>query len=410
MSGPSGENRGTPPAPSHGNGVPGPAPALQAREGIHLGRIAGIPIVLAYSWFLIAAFTVLVFGPQLADGYRGLGTMGAYGIAFVYALLLLFSVLVHELSHALAAKMYAWPTQKIVLNLWGGHTQFENFTATPGRSVVVALAGPAANFVLAGLGWLLVLTLNQPESLTAAIFNLLANIFVWANLLIAIFNILPGLPLDGGRVVESLVWKATGSQDRGTVAAGWAGRIIVVGLVIAVIGAPLLLGGTPSTTNVLFCLFLGGFMWLGASAAINNAKMRLRLPAISAGRLSNRAAGMPGSASVAQLLGVTRNNPGLDIVLFGRDGRPEAVVDPIVLATVPAETAASTPATAVGRRLAAGAYVPENAAGQELVQYLAQLAGSEYAVINAKGQVTGLLSQTAVVAAITGKRDPRFPS
>jgi Zn-dependent protease len=410
MSDSGGDRRGTPPAPSNDGDTPRAASVPQAREGIPLGRIAGIPIILAYSWFLIAAFTVLVFGPQLAGSYRGLGTLGAYGIAFLYALLLLCSVLIHELSHALAAKVYSWPTQKIVLNLWGGHTQFENFTATPGRSVVVALAGPAANFVLAGLGWLLVLTLDQPESLSAAVLNLLANIFVWANLLIAVFNILPGLPLDGGRVVESLVWKATGNQDRGTVAAGWAGRIIVIALVLAVIGLPLLLGGTPSTSNVLFCLFLGGFMWLGASGAITNAKMRLRLPAISAARLSSRAAGMPATANVAQLLAVTRSNPGLELILFGRDGRPEAVVDPVVLATVPAQAAPSTPATAVGRRLAAGAYVPENAAGQELVQYLAQLAGNEYAVINPKGQVTGLLQQAAVLAAITGKRDPRFPS
>ena len=79
--------------------------------------------------------------------------MSAYIVAFAYAVLLLISVLVHELAHALTAKIYGWPTQKIVLNLWGGHTQFESFTASPGRSVLVALAGPAANFFLAGGAW-----------------------------------------------------------------------------------------------------------------------------------------------------------------------------------------------------------------------------------------------------------------
>ena len=387
--------------------APAPAPPT-AREGIPLGRIAGIPVILAYSWFLIAAFTVIVFGPQLSRGFPGLGA-GAYGIAFIYALLLLFSVLVHELSHALAAKIYHWPTQKIVLNLWGGHTQFENFTATPGRSLVVAFSGPVANLVLAGLGWLLVLSLPQPETMSAAVFNTLANIFVWANLLIGAFNVLPGLPLDGGRLVESIVWKATGSQEKGTLAAGWAGRIVVVVLVLIFVGWPLLNGQPPNTTDILFSLFIAGFLWLGASSSITNARMRLRLPDVSAGKLSDRALGMPASSSVAQLLAVRSGNPQLGLVLCSAEGRPEAVVDPAALSMVPAEAAAQTPASAVAHALAPGAYIPEDAAGQELVQYLAQLAGSEYAVIDLRGQVTGVLRQAVVVAAITGKPDPRFP-
>ncbi|MCZ2404180.1 site-2 protease family protein [Paenarthrobacter sp. Z7-10] len=379
--------------------------AASVREGIPLGKIAGVPIVLAYSWFLIAGFTVLVFGPQLSQGYPGLG-FGAYGVAFVYALLLLFSVLIHELSHALAAKMYHWPTQKIVLNLWGGHTQFENFTATPGRSVVVAFAGPVANFVLAGLGWLLVAQLTMPTTLQAAVFSTLANIFVWANLLIGAFNVLPGLPLDGGRLVESIVWKATGNQDKGSLAAGWAGRIVVIVLLILAIGWPLINGDQPTVTNVLFSLFIAGFLWLGASASITSAKMRLRLPDVSAGKLSSYAVGMASSSSVAQVRAVTVANPQLSVVLCGPDGRPEAVVDPTAAAAVPEEVAAGTSATAVARALAPGAYIPEQAAGQELVQYLAQLAGSEYAVVDPRGQVTGLLHQSVVVAAITGRPGP----
>ena len=113
------------------------------RGGIPLGRILGIPVVLAYSWFAIAAFTVIAYGPVLAHNDPRLGAT-AYLVAFAYAVLLLISVLVHELAHALTARLYRWPTRKIVLNLWGGHTQFEDFTASPGRSVLVAMAGPAA--------------------------------------------------------------------------------------------------------------------------------------------------------------------------------------------------------------------------------------------------------------------------
>lgn len=375
------------------------------REGIPLGRIAGVPIVLAYSWFLIAAFVVLVFGPQVSEILPSLG-IGAYAVALAYSLLLLFSVLVHELAHALAARVYRWPTQKIVLNLWGGHTQFENFTATPWRSLVVALSGPLANFVLAGVGYLVLINLSAPITVTARVVILLLNIFVWANFLIGVFNVLPGLPLDGGRLVESIVWRVTGSQEKGTVAAGWAGRIVVVLLVVGVLGVPLMTGQPLTIQTALFTLFIAGFLWVGASQAISNARMRLRLPDISAGKLSGPAIGMPEDVSVSQVLNTLSTNPSMSVVLCGQDGRPTALVDPLVLATVPLTAAASTPATAVSHPLPEGGYVPESASGQELVQYLAQLSGSEYAVIDLQGRVVGLLRQRVVVAAITGKTLP----
>ncbi|HEY9355861.1 MAG TPA: site-2 protease family protein [Arthrobacter sp.] len=374
------------------------------REGIPLGRIAGIPVILAYSWFLIAAFTVIVYGPVLQQRNPALGAT-AYTVAFAYALLLLISVLVHELAHALTAKTYGWPTQKIVLNLWGGHTQFENFTATPGRSVLVALAGPAANFALAGGAWLV---LSAASLGTVA--ELLTNIFMWANFVIGVFNVLPGLPLDGGRIVESAVWKATGNQAKGTVAAGWAGRIIVVGLGFWFIARPLLAGEPPEFSLLMITILVGGFLWMGASASIQQGTMRGRLHLVSAAALSRPAVGVPATASVADILQLSQSGIPA-VVVCGPDGRPQGVVDASAVAAVPPHAAGSTPATAVSYALGAGAYVPEWSKGQELIQYLGQLEGQEYAVVDHHGTVTGLLAQDVVVAAITGKsvRPNRYP-
>jgi Zn-dependent protease len=371
-----------------------PAPAR--REGIRLGRIAGIPIILAYSWFVIAAFTVIVYGPVLLARNPAFGVT-AYYVAFAYALLLLISVLVHELAHALTAKIYGWPTQKIVLNLWGGHTQFENFTATPARSVIVALAGPAANLVLAGGAWLV---LSGASMGTVA--DTLTNIFMWANFVIGIFNVLPGLPLDGGRIVESAVWKATGSQAKGTVAAGWAGRVIVVGLGLWFIAMPLLAGTTPDFSLLMITVLVGGFLWMGASGAIQQGTMRGRLHLVSATTLATPAVGIPATATVADIRRLSPTGTPA-VVVCGPEGRPQGVVDSRALAAVPEFSAGSTPATAVSYALAAGAYVPEWSQGQELIQYLSQLEGHEYAVVDHNGTVTGLLSQNAVVGAITGK-------
>jgi Zn-dependent protease len=374
--------------------------SLAARkDGIPLGRIAGIPVVLAYSWFIIAAFTVIVYGPVLLRNNPALG-LGAYFVAFAYALLLLISVLAHELAHALTAKIYHWPTEKIVLNLWGGHTQFESFTASPGRSVLVAMAGPAANFVLAGGGWVLLTTGSL-----SGVADILANIFVWANLLIGIFNVLPGLPLDGGRLVESAVWKVTGSQEKGTVAAGWGGRIIVIALVVWFVALPLLSGERPDISLMLITVLVGSFLWLGATASIQQARLRGRLHLVHAGSLAEPAVGLPETATVAELEHLLRSAPGSPpaVVLYGPDGRPVAVVDVGVAATVPPEATAGTPLTAVSYALGAGAYVPESSRGQELLQYLAQVDGQAYAVVNGDGTVTGLLRQAAVLDAITGK-------
>ncbi|WP_428985721.1 site-2 protease family protein [Sinomonas terricola] len=371
----------------------------RSRDGIRLGRIAGVPVYLAYSWFLIAGFTVIVYGPTLQLRQPQLGA-GAYLVAFAYAVLLLISVLVHELAHALSARAFGWPSQKIVLNLWGGHTQFESYTASPGKSVVVALAGPAANLVLAGGAWVLVNSVSLH-----GVADILANIFMWANFLIGLFNVLPGLPLDGGRLVESAVWKVTGSQEKGTIAAGWAGRVVVAGVVFLGILLPLLQGQGLDISFTLVTVLIAAFLWQGASASIRNAGFRSRLPQVIAGRLAAPAVGVPNFASVEQAVqaGAGRGNV---VVLCAPDGKPQGVVDPAAIARVPHEAWASTPVTAVGYALAPGAYVPETAAGQELVQYLSQLQGTEYAVVDASGLVVGLLSQRAVVAAISG-RPPR---
>lgn len=373
------------------------AEAGTRREGIPLGKIFGVPVTLAWSWFIIAAFTVVVYGPVLQGNNPALGS-AAYTIAFAYAVLLLISVLVHELAHALSARVFGWPTEKIVLNLWGGHTQFENFTATPGRSVVVALAGPATNIVLALGAWLVLMSASLPS-----VAELLTNIFMWANLLIGIFNVLPGLPLDGGRIVESIVWKITGSQAKGTVAAGWAGRIIVAGLGVWFIALPVISGNAPDLSLLLITLLVGSFLWLGASGAIAQGAMRQRLPLVRADSLSRSAIGLPAWSTVAHVLAASGNGRS-ETVVCGADGRPQGVVDAAAINAVPPAMADTTPITAVSRPLGKGAYVPGWSQGEELITFLSGVEGTEYAVVDSAGEVTGLLLQDDVLGAITGKQ------
>jgi hypothetical protein len=133
--------------------------------------------------------------------------------------------------------------------------------------------------------------------------------------------------------------------------------------------------------------------------------LRGRLQLVHAGSLAEPAVGLPDTATVAELELLPRSTAGSPpaVVLYGQDGRPVAVVDAGVAATVPPDAVASTPLSAVSYALGAGAYVPESSQGQELLQYLAQLDGQAYAVVSRDGTITGLLRQATVLEALTAK-------
>ncbi|MFC6259212.1 site-2 protease family protein, partial [Kocuria oceani] len=173
--------------------------------GVPLGRIGGVPVTLSWSWFVIAAVTVLLYTPVLLRAYPELGALN-YAASLGFALTLALSVLLHELAHAWTGRAFGWPTGRIVLSLLGGHTHFGDVRTTPLASAAVSLAGPAVNLVLGLAGWALLRTADPAPSLGWVLLDLTT----WANLIVGLFNVLPGLPLDGGRVVESVVWALTG--------------------------------------------------------------------------------------------------------------------------------------------------------------------------------------------------------
>lgn len=240
------------------------APEHQPEEtghGVRIARIGGVPVYLAPSWFLIAAVIVaIVATPYFPDR---VGTGIAIGVT--QALLLLFSVLVHEAAHAVTARVFKMPVIRIVANLWGGHTSFEAGRTTPGRLAAVAAAGPASNAVLAVAAWLLLLGTEGDR--TSAVLTGLVII----NGSLAVLNFLPGMPLDGGQVVESLVWKATGSRNRGSVVAGWCGRALTALLVLWFFVRPLA-EGQQIGFETIWVLIVGSVLWTGATESIRRGR------------------------------------------------------------------------------------------------------------------------------------------
>lgn len=368
-----------------------------ASRNIPLGRVGSVPLYLAPSWFIIAALIVFMFGPDIARIFPYLG-VGAYALAFLYAVFLAVSVLVHELAHALTAKSFGWNASEIVLTLWGGHTQFNAARATPWKSLAVALAGPAANLVLAGLGWLVESSL-QPEGPG----GLLLNVLIWANFLVAIFNLLPGLPLDGGRLVETIVWSATGNQAKGTIAAGWAGRLIVVALIGYFLVWPLLTGQQLQLQIVIVVVMVCGFLWMGAGQAIKFAGISSRVDGISAARLMEPATGFPQNATLGQLDEQLGNYPGA-VILMSDSNQPVALVDPAAAGAVPTALRTTTPLASVARFPVRIPAVPVSAEGRTMVDYLATFDADVVAVVDSAGSICGLMRQDRIVDAVLGKK------
>jgi Zn-dependent protease len=252
------------------------SPAPTSAHGWRIASVRGIPVYLGRSWPIIAAVIVLTFGPQVTNPTTldGGGTFG-YAVAVAYTLLLLFSVLTHEAAHALVARRFGYRVDRVVADLWGGHTVYDTTGSRPGASAAVAVAGPMANLALAGASYLFV------GAVDGGVVGLLLGALVWVNFFVGLFNLLPGLPLDGGFLVDALVWKATGDRNKGLIAAGWLGRVVTVAVVLWLVGRPLLAGEQPSLFTIVWCGLIGAFLWAGATNAIRSGTSRRAIEQVS---------------------------------------------------------------------------------------------------------------------------------
>jgi Zn-dependent protease len=192
------------------------------QSGWRVGSIFGIPLLIDPSWFFIITLVTSIYGTSWQKTYPAWNTSVAWGTGLAMALLLFVSVLLHELGHSLVAKLQGIRVQSITLFFFGGIAAIAQEPKTPGKAFQVAIAGPAVSFFLflslSALG-LLFPDANTPISV---LLNRLAGI----NLVLTLFNLIPGLPLDGGQVLKAIIWKLTGSQIRGIRTAAKVGRFL----------------------------------------------------------------------------------------------------------------------------------------------------------------------------------------
>jgi Zn-dependent protease/CBS domain-containing protein len=225
------------------------------RRGIDLFTVLGVRIRLDPSWFLIFAliFATLAFGhfPQVAPASSALGQLLA---GLVAALAFFGSILVHELAHCWTAKRAGLAVEEITLFVFGGVSRITQEARTPGVELWVAISGPLTSFALAALFLSLAFALGGEPVLADRVLSYLG----WTNVALGVFNMLPGYPLDGGRVLRAMVWRATGSLRRATKVASRAGS--AVALLLATLGALQVLAGAlvGGLWMIVIAIFLRG--------------------------------------------------------------------------------------------------------------------------------------------------------
>lgn len=264
-----------------------PTDPTRPRGAWRLGSIAGVPLYLSSTWLLgvlgIFAIVMWQIAPLASDPVTSIG------LAATVVVVLGVSVLIHESCHALAARAVGFVVCNILLTFWGGATSFAAYRPRPGTTALVGLAGPLANFVLAGAGALL-LPLAGPGYPTSAVAAV-----VWINLALGIFNVLPGLPLDGGQAVAGLAWAMTGSHTTGIRVAAWTGRAVALGAT-AYLVLPQLASGSFDAVGIVWSLMIGVILWMWAGAALGNAKARAAFDAVPVARVAQPAVAISANA------------------------------------------------------------------------------------------------------------------
>ncbi|CAN5827489.1 hypothetical protein BH20ACT6_BH20ACT6_09790 [soil metagenome] len=351
---------------------------------MQLGTVAGVPVFVRTSWFLVAGLIAFLMAPRIEVVQPGLGAL-AYVAGAAFAVLLYLSVLLHEISHAVAAKAYGMRVRSVELHFLGGVTEIAEEATTAVREAVIAVVGPLTSLAVGVAAYFAVPF--APDGLLRFALQALAA----ANLIIGVLNLLPGLPLDGGRVLRALVWGATGRPLTASLVAGWSGRALSV----LVLSYPFVLAalndGQPQVVDIIFAVIIAAFLWTGASQAITQARLRTRLPTLRARRLARPAHPVAHDLPLAEAIRQAQQAKAGGLVVVATDGTPVGIVNEQAVLATPPDRRPWVSAGSLARSVEVGLLLPADLSGEQLLRAMQDTPASEYVLVDADGSVAGLL-------------------
>jgi len=311
------------------------------RHGIPIGRLFGITIDLDYSWFLIFGLVTWILAASYYPAeFRDWSEGEYWAMGAITAILLFVSVLIHELAHSLVARRYGIPVPRITLFLFGGVSQIASEPPSPGTEFWIAVVGPLTSFALWAVCWELepVVASSQP------LFALLEYLAV-LNLILAVFNLIPGFPLDGGRVFRAIWWRFSNNYHRATMAAAISGRFF--GFLLIFLGIWHLLTG--DVTGGIWIAFIGWFLESAAGTQLHQETLKNLLGGHRVADAMQRSIPQVASGTtiweLAEQTGLPAN--GRPVIVTTPEGRGAGLVTLAAIRNVPHEAWSSTVAAEV---------------------------------------------------------------
>jgi Zn-dependent protease len=366
-------------------------PDLPARPPgtIRIGTVAGSDVLVSSSWFVVAGLIAIMVAPRIEASEPGLGAW-KYVAGFAFAVILYLSVLLHEASHAIMARRLGFPVGAITLHFLGGMTSIEGEARKPRQEFLIAVVGPLTSLAVGVVA--LGLWFVTPDGLLLVAVEGLAG----ANLLVGLLNLVPGLPLDGGRVLKALVWRISGTAHRGTIVAGWAGRATAVAAVFWPVVQEQVTGVEATILDFALALIVAAFLWAGATAAMSTARLRARLPHLVGRQLARRTLAVPGDLPLAEAVRRAREAEAGSVVTVTSGGVPVGIVSEAAVNATPEDRRPWVATSTVARTLDDGLRLPAAIAGEDLVTAISRYPASEYLLVEDDGTICGVLTTADV--------------
>ncbi|MHC5735573.1 site-2 protease family protein [Nostoc sp.] len=367
---------------------------------IRVGNLFGIPFYIHPSWFLVLGLVTWSYSSGLAAQFPQLSAGLALLLGLMTALMLFASVVAHELGHSFVAIRQGIDVKSITLFIFGGLASLEKESKTPGEAFWVAIAGPLVSLLLCGIVTAIGVTTTASGPL-AAILGVLASV----NLALALFNLIPGLPLDGGNILKAIVWKITGNPYKGVTFASRVGQIFGWVAILSGVVPLLLFGNAGNFWNLL----IGFFLLQNAGNSAQFARVQEKLTGLTAeDAVTNDSPIVSANLSLREFADerVISGQNWHRFLVTDDNGQLVGAIAVDNLRTIPTAVWSETQVKEVMRPITESTTVQSDQPLLEVMQLLEQQKLSVLPVIRENGVLVGILEKAAIIQLLQNRTQP----
>jgi Zn-dependent protease len=358
--------------------------------GLLLFRFAGVPVLLSPSWWVGSIAVVVFYTPLVGRFLPDAGLGMSILLAMAFAVLLGASVLAHELGHCVAALRLGLPVRRVRLFLLGGLSEIARTPRRPGHEGAVAVAGPVVSVLLAGLCGVVLLIIPAEGPIWLLVLEC-----AFANTAVAVFNMLPGLPLDGGRLLRAGVWAASGRRGFGTRAAVVGGWLVAGALVLWALWG-LVTESPDRWLRLGVCLLTAWFVVEGAGGELASEHRRTWPAGLRLADLVSPILQLPAESPVASALAAAA---GRGVVLVRADGVAAGLLDRVAAERL-AERSPMAPAEYAAEPIRPESVLLDSEPGEDIAERVLETAAWQFLVVDQEGRPSGVLRREDLRAAL----------